>query len=87
MEREIFALWAPEPAKEPSLACPPGRRQEVAKLPSPQPALLRTSPLQSPVCTVLTAPHPRLRASLLGEVGRMGGVRATQDTFAYKCVL
>ena len=87
MERESFALWAPEPAKELSLACPSGRRQEVAKLPSPQPALLRTSPLQSPVRKVLTAHHPRLRASLLGEVGRMGGVRATQDTFAYKCVL
>ena len=87
MEREIFALWAPEPAKEPSLACPSGRRQEVAKLPSLQPALRCMSPLQSPVGTVHSAPHPRLRASLLGEVGRMGGMRAMQDTFAYKCVL
>ena len=45
MEREIFALWAPEPAKEPSLACASGRGQEVAKLPSAQPALdLRREP-------------------------------------------
>ena len=73
MEREIFALWAPEPAKEPSLACASGRGQEVAKLPSAQPALPRMSPLQSPVHTAL---QPRLRASLLGEVGRMGGMRA-----------
>ena len=77
MEREIFALWAPEHAKEPSLARPSGRRQEVAKLPSLQPALRCMSPLQSPVGTVHSAPHPRLRASLLGEVGRMGGMRAS----------
>lgn len=69
MEREIFALWAPEPAKEPSWHV----HQEARKLPSFLVLSLLSSlhvPLQSPVHTAL---QPRLRSFLTwgsGEDGR-----------------
>ena len=78
MEREIFALWAPEPAKEPSLACPSGRRQEVAKLPSPQ-LLFPARPLcrvQCARCTQL--PTPGSEPPYLGKWGGWEGENHTR---------
>lgn len=61
-----------------------GRGQEVAKLPSAQPALPARPLCRSPVHTAL---QPRLRASLLGEVGRMGGMRAMRKHLCLQVVL